>query len=212
MRYEIIPVTPLQQNCSLVWNQDSKIGALIDPGGEADRLLNVINKHAVIIDKILVTHPHVDHVGAVLELAQTLDVPIIGPHTDDQFWIDNLLVQSKMFGVPCSGKFTPQRWLEQGDQVAVGNLQFDVYHCPGHTPGHVVFVEKQHKIAFVGDVLFKGSIGRTDFPKGDHATLLSSIKNRLWLLDDDIQFVPGHGPMSTIGEEKRTNPFVGDIA
>ncbi len=212
MRYEIIPVTPLQQNCSLIWNQDSKIGALIDPGGEAARLLEMINKHDVIIEKILVTHPHVDHVGAVFELAQTLEVPIIGPQTDDQFWIDSLPIQSKMFGVPCSGVFTPERWLRQGDQVTVGDLLFDVYHCPGHTPGHVVFVEKKHKIAFVGDVLFKGSIGRTDFPKGDHATLLKSIKDRLWQLDDDIQFVPGHGPMSTFGEEKRNNPFVGDAA
>jgi glyoxylase-like metal-dependent hydrolase (beta-lactamase superfamily II) len=212
MRYEIIPVTPLQQNCSLIWNQDSKIGALIDPGGEAARLLEIINKHDVIIEKILVTHPHVDHVGAVFELAQTLEVPIIGPQTDDQFWIDSLPIQSKMFGVPCSGVFTPERWLSQGDQVRLGNLLFDVCHCPGHTPGHVVFVEKKHKIAFVGDVLFKGSIGRTDFPKGDHATLLKSIKDRLWQLDDDIQFVPGHGPMSTFGEEKRNNPFVGDAA
>jgi glyoxylase-like metal-dependent hydrolase (beta-lactamase superfamily II) len=212
MRYEIIPVTPLQQNWSLIWNQDSKIGALVDPGGDANRLLEEISKHEVIIEKILVTHPHVDHVGAVYELSQKLDAPIIGPHLDDQFWIDNLLVQSKMFGVPCSGKFTPQRWLEQGDQVAVGNLQFDVYHCPGHTPGHIVFVENTHKIAFVGDVLFKGSIGRTDFPKGDHATLLSSSKHRLWQLDAAIQFVPGHGPMSSFGEEKRSNPFVGDGA
>ncbi len=212
MRYEIIPVTPLQQNCSLIWNQDCKIGAIIDPGGEADRLLEAIKTHAINIEKILVTHPHVDHVGAVFELAQTLEVPIIGPHADDQFWIDNLLVQRKMFGVPCSGVFTPQRWLKQGDQVNVGNLLFDVYHCPGHTPGHLVFVEKKHKIAFVGDVLFKGSIGRTDFPKGDHATLLKSIKDRLWLLADDIQFVPGHGPMLTIGAEKRNNPFVGDAA
>jgi glyoxylase-like metal-dependent hydrolase (beta-lactamase superfamily II) len=210
MQYEIIPVTPLQQNCSLIWNKDSKIGALIDPGGEADRLLEIINKHAVIIEKILVTHPHVDHVGAVFELAQKLKIPIVGPHMADQFWIDNLLVQGEMFQVPCSGVFSPQRWLNQGDQVTVGNLLFDVYHCPGHTPGHVVFVEKTHKIAFVGDVLFKGSIGRTDFPKGDHATLLASIKERLWRLDDDIQFVPGHGPMSSFGEEKRSNPFVGD--
>ncbi len=212
MRYEIIPVSPLQQNCSLVWNQGTKIGTLIDPGGNADYLIQTIDKHQITIDKILVTHPHVDHVGAVSELAQSLDVPIIGPHLDDQFWIDNLLVQSKMFNVPCSGKFTPQRWLQQGDHVSVGDLNFDVYHCPGHTPGHVVFVEHTHKIAFVGDVLFKGSIGRTDFPKGDHATLLASIKNNLWQLGDDYQFVPGHGPMSTIGEEKRSNPFVGDTA
>ena len=212
MRYDIIPVSPLQQNCSLVWNEDSKIGALIDPGGDADRLLQAIRKHAINIDKILVTHAHVDHVGAVAELAQTLDVPIIGPHTDDQFWIDNLDMQSTLFRVPCSGVFEPQRWLDQGDQVNVGDLCFDVYHCPGHTPGHVVFVENKHKIAFVGDVLFKGSIGRTDFPKGNHATLLNSIKNRLWQLDDEIVFVPGHGPMSSFGEEKHSNPFVGVAA
>ncbi|HFD11443.1 MAG TPA: MBL fold metallo-hydrolase [Crenotrichaceae bacterium] len=212
MRYEIIPVSPLQQNCSVVWNLDTKIGALIDPGGNADRLLDAIKNHQLKIEKILVTHPHVDHVGAVSELAQTLDVPIIGPHRDDQFWIDNLATQSQLFGVPCSGVFKPQQWLEQGDQVDVGNLCFDVYHCPGHTPGHVVFVENTHKIAFVGDVLFKGSIGRTDFPKGDHATLLRSIRDRLWSLDDTIAFVPGHGSMSTIGEEKHSNPFVGDEA
>ncbi len=209
MQYEIIPVSPLQQNCSLVWNQSNKIGALIDPGGDADRLMDKISKHDINIEKILVTHPHVDHVGSVFELSQTLNVPIIGPHLDDKFWIDNLTMQSTLFSVPCSGVFTPQRWLKQGDQVEVGDLLFNVHHCPGHTPGHVVFVEETHKIAFVGDVLFKGSIGRTDFPKGDHETLLNSIKTRLWLLDDEIEFVPGHGPMSSIGEEKRNNPFVG---
>lgn len=212
MRYEIIPVSPLQQNCTLLWNENSRVGALIDPGGDSDILMEAIHKNDVKVDKILVTHPHVDHVGAVAELAHILGVPVIGPHHDDQFWIDNLEMQSKLFGVPCSGKFTPQQWLGQGDQVKVGNLCLDVYHCPGHTPGHVVFVDKTHKIAFVGDVLFKGSIGRTDFPKGDHATLLKSIKTKLWQLDDTIAFVPGHGPMSTFGEEKRSNPFVGVAA
>ncbi|MCH9699400.1 MAG: MBL fold metallo-hydrolase [Gammaproteobacteria bacterium] len=212
MRYKIIPVTPLQQNCSLVWDPNSSIGALVDPGGQCDDILNEVKRHDVTIEKILVTHPHVDHVGAVLELSQILDVPVIGPHRDDEFWIKNLPMQSELFNVPCSGRFKPQRWLENGDQVAVGQLTFDVYHCPGHTPGHIVFVEATHKLAFVGDVLFKGSIGRTDFPKGDHEALINSIKTRLWALDNEIQFVPGHGPMSTFGEEKQDNPFVGETA
>ena len=212
MKLAILPVTPFQQNCSLVVCTTTNLAALVDPGGEVDRLLDAVAKSGATLEKILVTHGHVDHCGGVAEIAQRTGVPIEGPQREDAFWIDQLARQSAMFGVPGARAFTPDRWLEQGQKVTVGALAFDVLHCPGHTPGHVVFANAGLGIAFVGDVLFAGSIGRTDFPRSDHAALLRSIQTRLWPLGDDVTFVPGHGPTSTFGEERATNPFVGDAA
>jgi len=212
LKLAILPVTPFQQNCSLVVCTTTNRAALVDPGGEVDRLLDAVAKSGATLEKILVTHGHVDHCGGVAELAQRAGVPIEGPQREDAFWIDQLAGQSAMFGVPGARAFTPDRWLDQGDKVTVGSLAFDVLHCPGHTPGHVVFANAALGIAFVGDVLFAGSIGRTDFPRSDHAALIRSIRTRLWPLGDDVTFVPGHGPTSTFGEERATNPFVGDAA
>lgn len=212
MKLAILPVTPFQQNCSLVVCSDTRRAAFVDPGGEIDRLLAALEKSEAMLEKILVTHGHIDHCGGVAELAERTGVPIEGPHREDAFWIDQLAVQATMFGVPGARRFTPQRWLEAGDRVSVGNVEFEVRHCPGHTPGHVVFANTGKGIAFVGDVLFHGSIGRSDFPRGDHDALIRSIVEQLWPLGDDVQFVPGHGPMSTFGEERRSNPFVSDAA
>lgn len=210
MKLAILPVTPFQQNCSLVVCEATKRAALVDPGGEVDRLLDAVGESGATLDRILVTHGHLDHCGAVAEVAERTGVPIEGPHRDDAFWIDQLATQARSFGLPASKAFVPDRWLDDGDRVTVGEITFDVRHCPGHTPGHVVFASTGLRIAFVGDVLFHGSIGRTDFPRGDHATLIRSITRRLWPLGDDVRFVPGHGPMSTFGEERRSNPFVSD--
>jgi glyoxylase-like metal-dependent hydrolase (beta-lactamase superfamily II) len=212
MKLAILPVTPFQQNCSLVVCSDTHRAALVDPGGDVERLLAAVAKSGATLEKILVTHGHLDHCGAVAEVADRLGVPIEGPHRDDAFWIDQLADQARAFGFPPSRSFTPDRWLEGGDEVTVGNLAFAVRHCPGHTPGHVVFASTARGIAFVGDVLFRGSIGRTDFPRGDYATLIRSITHELWPLGDEMRFVPGHGPMSTFGDERRDNPFVGDAA
>ena len=212
MKATVIPVTPYQQNCSLIWCMDTKKGAFVDPGGEIDKLLDAAKSEGVEIEKILVTHGHLDHVGAVGELAEQLGVPIEGPHKADSFWIDQLSQQCEDFGFPPTKGFTPTRWLVDGDQVTVGNVTMDVIHCPGHTPGHVVFHNPASHLAFVGDVLFQGSIGRTDFPMGNHQDLLDAITQKLWPLGDDITFVPGHGGLSTFGAERQTNPFVGDAA
>jgi len=208
MEFTILPVTPYQQNCSLVWDEAGR-AALIDPGGEAERLLAEVAQRGLTLEKILLTHGHLDHVGAAVELRDALGIPIIGPQREEQFWLDLLPQQAELFGFPPAVVFTPDQWLEDGDQVAVGSIQMDVLHCPGHTPGHVVFFEPQARLAFVGDVLFKGSIGRTDFPRGDHAALLAAIRDKLFPLGDDVRFVPGHGAMSTFGRERRDNPFVG---
>lgn len=212
LRCEIIPVTPFQQNCSLIWDSSTMRGALVDAGGEVERLLERVAHHGVTLEKLLVTHGHLDHASGVAELAGRLGLPIEGPHEDDRFWIDLIPMQAQQFGFPPARAFTPDRWLRHGDTVTVGDLSLDVLHCPGHTPGHVVLVQAQARLAFVGDVLFQGSIGRTDFPRGNHADLIRSIRERLFPLGDDIQFVPGHGPMSTFGDERRSNPFVGDRA
>lgn len=209
MRFEIIPVTPYQQNCSLIWCEKTGSAALIDPGGDVDQLLAAVELAGVKLEKLLLTHAHLDHVGGTLELARKLKLPIIGPHEADSFWLDLLPDQARMFGFPAATAFRPDQWLQDGDVVELGALRLEVIHCPGHTPGHVVFFEPESRHAFVGDVLFQGSIGRTDFPKGDHAALISAIKNKLFPLGDDIAFVPGHGPMSTFGHERRSNPYVG---
>jgi hydroxyacylglutathione hydrolase len=208
MEFTILPVTPYQQNCSLVWDEAGR-AALIDPGGEAERLLAEVAARGLTLEKILLTHGHLDHVGAAVELREALGIPIIGPQREEQFWLDILPQQAELFGFPPMLAFTPDRWLEDGDRVEVGSIQFDVLHCPGHTPGLVVFFQPEARLAFVGDVLFKGSIGRTDFPRGDHAALLAAIRNKLFPLGDDVRFVPGHGAMSTFGHERRENPFVG---
>jgi hydroxyacylglutathione hydrolase len=208
----IVPVTPFQQNCSVIWCDRTLEGAVIDPGGDLDQVLAVVAENNVRLTRILLTHAHIDHAGATAELAKRLSLPIEGPHPGDQYWIERLPEQSRMFGFPAAPVFTPDRWLDQGDTVTVGDEVLEVFHCPGHTPGHVVFFSRSAKLAFVGDVLFAGSIGRTDFPGGDYDTLIRAITGRLWPLGNDITFVPGHGPTSTFGAERRSNPFVGDRA
>jgi glyoxylase-like metal-dependent hydrolase (beta-lactamase superfamily II) len=207
----VIPVTPFQQNCTLLWCTRTMRGAFVDPGGDLDQLKAAAAQKQVTIEKILVTHGHLDHCGMAGVLAAELGVPIEGPHIDDKFWIDMAAEQGRQFGLE-GEPFTPDRWLVGGDTVTVGDLEFDVIHCPGHTPGHVVFYHAGVRLALVGDVLFQGSIGRTDFPRGNHADLIHAITTRLWPLGDDVQFVPGHGGMSTFGAERRSNPFVGDRA
>lgn len=210
MRFRVLPVTPFQQNCSLVWCEATGRGALIDPGGEADRLLDLARTEGVTLERLLLTHGHVDHVGAAAELARVLDIPIEGPHREDAFLLDALPQQCDLFGFPPTPPLRPDRWLEAGDPVRVGEVELEVLHCPGHTPGHLVFYQPVARLAFVGDVLFRGSIGRTDFPRGDHHRLLHSIRHTLFPLGDDVRFVPGHGPMSSFGQERLTNPFVAD--
>jgi glyoxylase-like metal-dependent hydrolase (beta-lactamase superfamily II) len=210
MEYEIITVTPLLQNCTLLWCPESGKGAVVDPGGEAESILAAVDRTGVELEKVLLTHAHIDHAGAAGALAERCGAPIEGPHSGDQFLVDALEQQSLAFGVPLERAFAPARWLEQGDRVAFGRVELEVHHCPGHTPGHVVYFHAGARLALVGDVLFKEGIGRTDFPGGDYETLLRSIRQRLWPLGDDVAFVPGHGPMSTFAEERRTNPFVAD--
>jgi len=210
MKIQVIPVTPFAQNCSLLMCQQSGKAAVVDPGGDLELILKAADVAGVEIEKILLTHAHIDHAGATADLSRRLVVPIEGPHRDDQFWIDALPAQAEMFGFPQAERFTPNRWLEQGDTVEVGLIHLEVLHCPGHTPGHVVFFHRNSQTAIVGDVLFKGSIGRTDFPRGNHQQLLDSIRKRLWPLGNDVHFVPGHGPGSSFGQERRSNPFVGD--
>lgn len=210
IKYKIIPVTPFEQNCSLLWCDETQRAAVVDPGGDISRILAQVEKNDVVLEKILVTHGHIDHAGAVAELADQLSLPIEGPQREDQFWIDGMPQQSRMYGFPEVRAFTPDRWLEQGDKVSFGNVEMDVLHCPGHTPGHVIFFNAPGRLAIVGDVLFQGSIGRTDFPKGDFDTLIASIRGRLWPLGNDVAFIPGHGPMSTFGAERRSNPYCCD--
>lgn len=212
MQYQIIPVTPFQQNCSIVWCELTGDAAIIDPGGDLDDILADVRRLRVSLKKILLTHGHLDHVGATAELAKTLDLPIEGPHIDDGFWLAGLPEQCRMFGFPPVQSFKPTRWLNHGDSVSVGQQTLEVLHCPGHTPGHVVFFERRARLAWVGDVLFKGTIGRTDFPRGDLRTLLNSIRNELFPLGDDVTFIPGHGPISNFGAERRHNPHVGDTS
>lgn len=210
LRFRIHPVTPFEQNCSLIWCDATNEAALVDAGGDAEQLLALVAAEGVTLTKLFVTHAHIDHAGAVADLAEKLQLPIEGPHPGDQFWIDRLDDQSRMFQFPTARPFTPTRWLAQGNEVTLGAETLLVRHCPGHTPGHVVFISESAGVSFVGDVLFAGSIGRTDFPMGNHQDLLDAIKRELWTLPDDMRFVPGHGPMSTIGHERRTNPFVAD--
>lgn len=210
LRVHVVPVTAFEQNASVLVCEDSGSAAVVDPGGDLDRIRAALAETGARVEKILVTHGHVDHAGGVAALARELGVPIEGPQREDRFWIDALAEQGRMFGVTEGEAFEPDRWLEQGDRVHLGAHELEVLHCPGHTPGHVVFFHRPGRLALVGDVLFRGSIGRTDFPRGDHAALIRSIRERLWPLGDDVTFVPGHGPTSTFGEERRSNPFVAD--
>lgn len=205
---EVLPVTPFQQNCSLIVCQRTKKAALVDPGGEVDRLLAAVARHGATLEKVLVTHGHLDHCSGVAELQQRLGVPVEGPHPDDDFWIQQLPTRAAEYGFPPAKVFTPDRWLAHGERVSVGALELEVLHCPGHTPGHVVFFLREVGLAFVGDVIFAGSIGRTDFPGGDFDTLIASITQRLWPMGDDTVFIPGHGPESSFGRERRFNPYL----
>ena len=208
LKYLTIPVTAFAQNCSIVWCDQSLQAAVIDPGGDLERLLAEVKRLGLKLTQIWLTHAHIDHAGGTGELARRLGLPIIGPHPGDQFWINGLPQQSQMFGFPPAEMFTPTRWLHDGDTVTLGEHTLNVRHCPGHTPGHVVFHSPDIQRVFVGDVLFAGSIGRTDFPQGNHAQLISSIRERLWPMGDDTVFIPGHGPESSFGEERRFNPYV----
>jgi glyoxylase-like metal-dependent hydrolase (beta-lactamase superfamily II) len=208
VKYRIIPVTAFAQNCSLLWCERTGRAAIVDPGGDVNLIDEAVSAVGVTPERILLTHGHMDHVGGTKELADRYGIPVEGPHREDSFWLDALPAQSQMFGFPHTDAFTPDRWLEEGDRVSVGEEEMSVLHCPGHTPGHVVFFHPGDGLAIVGDVLFQGSIGRTDFPRGDHRALLASIRDKLFPLGDDVAFIPGHGPMSTLGEERRNNPFV----
>jgi hydroxyacylglutathione hydrolase len=208
LKYAVITVTPLQVNCSLVWCDVTNKAAVIDPGGETDRIVALIEDKGVELERILITHAHFDHVGAAADLAEQFDIPIEGPHLDDKFLIDALPHQGAMFGYKSVRAFTPTRRLDQGDKIQIGEATLEVHHCPGHTPGHIAFYNRESKVAFVGDVIFKGSVGRTDFDRSDHNALINSINKKLFPLGDDVTFIPGHGPESTFGEERLNNPFL----
>lgn len=210
LNYQSIPVTPYQQNCSVVWCTRTRHAAVIDPGGEVERIIQLLVAENLMLKEIWLTHGHLDHVGGTQELAKRKLVPVIGPGKADTFWLEALPDQAAMMGFGSASAFTPDRWLNDGDVLTLGELCFEVIHCPGHTPGHVVLFERGAKVAFVGDVLFQNSIGRSDFPQGDHAALVSSIRNKLFPLGDDVRFIPGHGPESTFGYERQNNPFVAD--
>ena len=212
LKLAVVPVTPFQQNCSILWCSRSGAAAVVDPGGELERVLAAAAAQDVRIEKILVTHGHVDHAAGVAALAERLGVPIEGPHADDAFWLAALPEHGRRYGFAEARAFEPDRWLGDGDRVTLGELELEVRHCPGHTPGHVVFHHAAARFAVVGDVLFRGSIGRTDLPRGNHAQLIRSIRQRLWPLGDDVAFLPGHGPLSTFGEERRHNAYVSDLA
>jgi hydroxyacylglutathione hydrolase len=210
LNYRLVPVTAFEQNCTLLWCQHTGQAAIVDPGGDEERILAAIREEGVTPVKILLTHGHIDHVGGAAALAGRLGIPVLGPHPDDAFLLDALPEQARMFGLPMAAPFRPEQWLDQGERVTLGERVLEVIHCPGHTPGHIVYYDADAGLAQVGDVLFKGAIGRTDFPRGKHRDLIDSIRNRLFPLGDAIRFIPGHGPMSTFGAERRSNPFVGE--
>ena len=208
LKVGLLPVTPLQQNCTIVWDDDSKDAVVIDPGGDVPVILEVLEKEGLQVEKVVLTHGHIDHAGGAAELAESLGVPIEGPHEADRFLLQELAQSGALYGLNDARNVTPDRWFKEGDTLTVGDVEFDVLHCPGHTPGHVIFVNPAAKLAIVGDVLFKGSIGRTDFPYGDHGALIDAIKTKLLPLGDEVNFLCGHGPPGVLGEERRTNPFL----
>lgn len=210
MNYHIIPVTAFAQNCSLIWCEETRQAAIVDPGGEAQKIIREVADKGVVVGQILLTHGHLDHVGAAAELAAHYGVPIVGPEKADDFWLQGLPAQSRMFGLDECLPLTPDSWLDEGETVSVGNVTLQVLHCPGHTPGHIVFFDDRSKLLVSGDVIFKGGVGRSDFPQGDHAALIDSIKRKLLPLGDDVTFIPGHGPLSTLGHERLHNPFLQD--
>ncbi|WP_045856990.1 MBL fold metallo-hydrolase [Teredinibacter purpureus] len=210
LKFEILPVTPFQQNCSVIWCEQTREAAVVDPGGEIERIVARVRELEVTVVKIILTHGHLDHVGGTAALKAALNVPVVGPHKDDLFWLDALDQQAQMMNFAPVASFETDLWLNHGDTVTVGHQTLEILLCPGHTPGHVVLFDRESRLAFVGDVLFKGSIGRTDFPRGDHAALIHAIKTHLWPLGDDVTFIPGHGPLSTFGFERQHNPYVGD--
>lgn len=212
LKAAVVPVTPLAQNCTLMWCSETMKGVVIDPGGDVDAIQNAINETGIEIEKILLTHGHFDHAGGAMELSKATGAPIVGPHKDDEFITTAVVKTGKMYDIHGGCDVEGNTWLNDGDTIAFGNVTLDVIHTPGHTPGHVVFYAAEDKLAQVGDVLFKGSIGRTDFPRGDLDTLVTSITTKLWPLGDDVTFIPGHGPSSTFGIERANNPFVGDAA
>lgn len=210
MNYMIIPVTPFQQNCQVIWDENTMEAVIVDPGGEAEKLIAAIEERGLKLTKILLTHGHADHIGATAIISKHFSAPIYGPQKEDAFWIEALAEQHAMFNIEGGPSFTPDYWLEEGQTVHCGTMAFDVLHCPGHTPGHIIFVNHADKLISMGDVLFKGGVGRSDFPRGDHQALIASIKNKVLPLGDDYQFIPGHGPMSNLGHERKTNPFLQD--
>ena len=211
MKFQIIPVTPFQQNCTLMWDENTNKAAVVDPGGDIERISDAIKQHGLSLEKVLVTHGHLDHCGGARKLADLYNVPIEGPNKADDWLLEQLgSEQTRMWGLPPGQPFTPDRWLEQGDEVTVGNETLKVFHCPGHSPGHVIFFHAPTKVAISGDVLFAGSIGSTDLPKGSFKALEKSIRENMYKLGDDVQFIPGHGPVSSIGQERRSNAFVRD--
>lgn len=212
LKLAIVPVTPFEQNCSILFCEKTREAAVVDPGGDLDKIEAALKQLKVNLSKVLLTHGHLDHCAGAVDLAKKWNVRIEGPHRDEKFWLDQLPEQTIRFGFGEARAFEPDRWLDDGDTVSLGEHTLSVLHCPGHTPGHVVFFDKPTRLALVGDVLFAGSIGRTDFPRGNHADLINAIKTKLWPLGDDVAFVPGHGPMSSFGRERQTNPYVGDGA
>jgi len=208
MNYQTIPVTAFSQNCSLIWCPVTLQAAIVDPGGDAEKIKAHTAAKGVTITQILLTHGHLDHVGAAAELAAFYAVPVVGPHKADAFWLEGLPMQSQMFGFPECAPLTPDRWLEEGEVVHVGDTSLEVLLCPGHTPGHIVFFDRVSRLLISGDVIFSGGVGRTDFPQGSHTDLIDAIKNKLLPLGDDVTFLPGHGPSSTLGKERISNPFL----
>ena len=210
LKAAIITVTPFQQNCSVIWKEDTKIAAVNDPGGDLEIIEKFIEDQGLTLSKIFITHGHLDHAAGARELADKFNVDIEGPQIEDEFLTSTLEMQGKSYGMENAKNFTPDRWLNEGDQIELDGEKLDVYHCPGHTPGHVIFHHKESKLAIVGDVLFQGSVGRTDLPGGSMDALIAAIREKVLPLGDDITFIPGHGPISTIGQERLTNPFVAD--
>lgn len=211
MKFQIIPVTPFQQNCTLMWDESTNKAAVVDPGGDIAKIAAAIEQRGLTLEKVLVTHGHLDHCGGAKTLADQFGVPIEGPNEADAYLLDELATsQTRMWGLPAGAPFTPDRWLNQGDTVTVGSQTLQVFHCPGHSPGHVIFFHAPTKVAISGDVLFAGSVGRTDLPNGSFNALAKSIRENMYTLGDDVQFIPGHGPVSTIGSERRSNQYVPD--